>query len=299
MPDKSDFVITALGEILWDVFPGGKRLGGAPANFAFYSAAFGLQSRIVSRIGADPAGDEIRDKVKASGLDPGFLQIDPVHPTGKVTVELDRQGIPSYSIHENTAWDFIEMTPELDDLAASSNAVCFGTLAQRSPVSRKTIRRFLDKVSANCLKVCDMNLRVPHENPDVIEYCLSACDVLKLNEDEAGHIRRLFGWKEAGWDLLYKIRDGFAIEYLAETRGDSGSRLLCPDKSAEHPGYSISLKDTVGAGDAFAAVLAVGILKKDSCDALNERANKTASLVCEQEGAWTKLPIKEIINEPF
>lgn len=292
-------IVTAIGEILWDVFPGGKRLGGAPANFAFYSAAFGLQSRIVSRIGADPSGDEIREQVKAYGLDPGFLQVDPVHPTGKVTVELDRQGIPAYSIHENTAWDFIEMTPELEELAARSRAVCFGTLAQRSPVSRKTIRRFLEKVPENCLKICDMNLRAPYEDPAVIEYCLSACDVMKLNEDETGHIRRLFGWNESGWDLLHKIRDGFSVKYLSETRGESGSRLLCPDKFIEHPGYSIRLKDTVGAGDAFTAVLAVGILGKDSCEALNKRANRTASLVCEQVGAWTKLPIKEIINDTF
>lgn len=292
-------IVTAIGEILWDVFPGGKRLGGAPANFAYYIAALGAESHIISRTGTDPAGENIREKMKSFGMDPGFLQIDPVHPTGKVTVSLNKQGIPSYVIHENTAWDFLEFNEELEALAERSHAVCFGSLAQRSPVSQSTVRRFLESTRDDCLIMCDINLRPPFIDRSVIEYSLSACDVLKLNRDETIYIAGLFGWKKSGWEILKKIKENFSIKYVAETCGEAGSRLLCPGCSVEHPGFSIRLKDTVGAGDAFAAALTMGFLRGNSCEAINKQANKTASFVCEQEGAWTRLPVEEIIDETF
>lgn len=277
--------VVGLGEVLWDLLPAGRQLGGAPANFAWHVHALGLPSAVVSAVGADEPGDAIRQRLSAWGIDTRYLQTVADLPTGTVSVTLDALGMPRYVIHENVAWDHIVWQPELEALAVQTCAVCFGTLGQRHPVSRETIQRFLACVPEACLRVCDVNLRQSYYDRELLRASLAAAQVLKLNHEELPVIADALGMTETGEDLLKALRAQFSLHLVALTRGERGSLLLTADQVSEHPGFSVPVVDTVGAGDAFTAVLVAGLLQGRPLDVINEQANRRAAQVCTHAGA--------------
>lgn len=283
-------LVVGIGEILWDLLPSGKQMGGAPANFAFQARALGARSVIVSAVGDDESGREIFRVLDDRNLDRRHISVALSVPTGSVSVSLDAEGVPQYIIHENAAWDFISWTPRISELAAGTEAVCFGTLAQRSDVTRKTIRAFLDAVRPECLRVFDLNLRQSYYGREIIRSLLERSNILKLNEDELRVVAGLFSFSGSESDLLHRLLDEYPLDLIALTKGRAGSRLFGRRSESLHPGFPVETADTVGAGDAFTAALVMGLLKKKNLDDIGEWANRIAGFVCSRKGAWPEIP---------
>ncbi|MBZ5552728.1 MAG: carbohydrate kinase [Acidobacteriia bacterium] len=283
-------LLVGLGEILWDLLPSGMQLGGAPANFAFHARALGADAVVASSVGADEPGRGILDHLDSLGLNHDYIITDPVHPTGAVWVNIDRNGNPAYVIHEHVAWDFLPLTRQWLGLAGRADAICFGSLAQRSEVSRTTIRALLEKTSPNALRIFDVNLRAPFFTREVIETSLQLATVLKVSRDELPVVARLLSMSEHGPILLNTIMQRYNLRLIALTRGGEGSVLYSGGRSSDHPGYRVEVIDSVGAGDAFTAALALGMLKGYDLDRINDSANRVASFVCSQAGATPALP---------
>lgn len=285
------YQFVGLGEILWDMFPEGKKLGGAPANFAYHAKAIAqnrVDSFIASCIGSDPLGKEISATLDDLGISQRYLEIDSRHPTGKVTVELDHQGSPAYSIDHNVAWDYIPIIPE--DLAKSVDVVCFGTLAQRSPVSMNSIGQFLAKVPDSALKIFDINLRQSYYSLDVISKSLQMANVLKINDDEIVIIGRLLSINGSEEYVLQEIVNRYGLKLGILTKGGKGNTLISGKQISSFPGFDVPVQDSVGAGDAYTAAIAVGILQGYDLDHLNSCANKLAAYVCTAAGATPSIP---------
>ncbi len=287
MPDRP--LILALGEILWDMLPAGKQLGGAPGNFAYHAAQLGGDARTVSAVGDEELGREILARLGALKLDTSQILVDREHATGTVSVALSA-GQPSYTIHENVAWDFIASTPGLLELAERAECICFGTLAQRSPVSRGTIREALGRSPADGLRIFDINLRQRYYDRDVIETSLGLANVLKINDDEIRVLGRLLGCAPAAGEIFARFSN---LKLIALTRGGEGSVLFgAGGEKNEHPGYPADpFVDAIGAGDAFTAALAMGLLRGDSIERINEDANRVAAFVCTRAGATPEIPL--------
>ena len=288
-------LIIGLGEVLWDLLPGGKQFGGAPANFAYHAKAMGAEGVVVSCVGDDDLGREILDRLDGLGLGREYVAVDPKHPTGTVSVELDADGKPDYIIHEPVAWDFIPKGPALDELAAKTDAVGFGSLAQREGVSRATIQHFLAATRPDCLRIFDINLRQHFYNRDTITAGLEAASVLKLNDEELPVVAELLSIEGDESAVLATLIEQFSLRLIALTKGAQGSVLATADERSEHPGFAAEVSksdgaDTVGAGDSFTAVLAMGLLRGLELDTINERANRTACYVCGQAGATPEMP---------
>jgi len=283
-------IVVGIGEILWDLLPDGRQMGGAPANFAFHARALGAASGIVSAIGDDRSGREILAELGLRGLDPSGIATVRSAPTGTVTVALDAGGIPHYTIHEGVAWDVIPWTAALGGIAARADAVCFGTLAQRSPVSRATIGSFLDATRPDCLRVLDLNLRQSYFSRELVLGLLERATVLKLNDDELAAVAGMLSLPGPETRVLAALLQAYPLTMIALTKGPSGSRLFGPGVDLSHPGYPAETEDTVGAGDAFTATLVAGLLKEKSWEEIGERANRIAGYVCSQKGAWPDLP---------
>ena len=288
--NKRKFILVGLGEILWDVLPDGKQLGGAPANFAYHAQAMGERSIVVSCVGDDELGKEILSSLDELQLQRQYIAVDSSHSTGTVTVKLDEGGKPDYIIHENVAWDYIRSNPALLSLAAKTNAVCFGSLCQRSPVSRKTIRSFLAATSADCIRVFDINLRQSYFNREIINTMLELSNVLKLNDEELAVVANLLGITGSETNILSQLAERYALRLIALTRGASGSRLYAQGEDSNHQGFPAQIADTVGAGDSFTAAMTLGLLNSKNLDTINKYANRVASFVCSQSGATPKLP---------
>jgi fructokinase len=286
---ESAKAIFSLGEILWDIFPEGKKIGGAPANFAFYLSRLGEYPILISRVGRDSLGEEALIVCQNCGLKTDFIQKDEVHCTGKVNVQLDNRGIPRFEIQDYVAWDFIERSRALLSVITEAKAICFGTLAQRHEKSRRTIGRLLEAAGANCLKVLDLNLRFPYFDKELIESSLRIADVLKLNSDELAVVAELFSLTGTETELLRTILAKFSLQLVALTTGENGSTLLSQVKEFRHPGYRVTAIDTVGAGDAFTAALVHGLLSGLELEEINDFANKLASFVCTKKGAWVEI----------
>jgi fructokinase len=286
---ESAKAIFSLGEILWDIFPEGKKIGGAPANFAFYLSRLGEYPILISRVGRDSLGEEALNVCQNCGLKTDFIQKDEVHCTGKVNVQLDNRGIPRFEIQDYVAWDFIERSRALLSVITEAKAICFGTLAQRHEKSRRTIGRLLEAAGANCLKVLDLNLRFPYFDKELIESSLRIADVLKLNSDELAVVAELFSLTGTETELLRTILAKFSLQLVALTTGENGSTLLSQVKEFRHPGYRVTAIDTVGAGDAFTAALVHGLLSGLELEEINDFANKLASFVCTKKGAWVEI----------
>ena len=263
-----DFVV-GMGEALWDVLPEGKKIGGAPANFAYHVSQFGLPSCVVSAIGNDALGKEIIENFTSKGLN--HLIEDVPYPTGTVQVEIDQAGIPQYDIKENVAWDNIPYTARLESLAEKTKAVCFGSLAQRNIVSRNTISRFLDAMpqTEDSLVVFDVNLRQGFFNKEIICNSMKRCNILKINDEELVTVSRMFGYP--GIDLQDKCG------------------ILLGNVSFQ-PTPRVDVADTVGAGDSFTAAFIASILKGKSVQEAHSLAVRTSAYVCTQKGAMPILP---------
>jgi fructokinase len=291
-------VIVGLGELLWDMLPEGKQLGGAPANFSVMSARLGNRAVIASRLGSDSLGREARGYLAPLPADLNSLQEDPKHPTGSVGVTLTA-GQAEYVIHEPVAWDFLEFTSQWKQLAAEADAVCFGTLAQRQPVSRKTIHAFLAATRKQCVRVFDVNLRKPFYTRGVLEDSLAKATILKLNDAEMPQVLSLLkldggaSASELDADALRKgaraLLEEFPLQLVCITMGGSGSLLVTRESFNQHPGISIQVADTIGAGDAFTAALTSYYLQKTPLPVLNEAGNRWGSWVASQAGAMPAL----------
>lgn len=290
-------VVVGLGEVLWDILPAGKQLGGAPANFAYHARAQGATGVVVSRVGDDALGREILARLDALGLDLRHVSVDARHPTGTVNVRLDAGGVPQYVIHESAAWDYLATGGALRELAGATDAVCFGTLAQRSAVSRGAVRDFLRATGPDCLRVFDINLRQSYYDRTVVHESLLLSDVLKLNEDEVHVLAdrlELVGAREVGDvdGVVAALLDRYPLRLVALTRGGAGSLLCARDgRRSDHQGFPVAnVADTVGAGDAFTAAMVMGLLRGDDLDRINAHANRLAAYVCSQHGATPAIP---------
>ena len=279
-------IVVGLGEILWDFLPSGRQLGGAPANFAYMASVLGCESAIASRIGADELGREVIAKLSALGISSSYLQEDSVHPTGRVLVEVDLKGRPKFEIVESVAWDFLEWSDRWQELAQIADAVCFGSLAQRSPQSRDTIRNFLRETRQESTRVFDVNLRQSFYSAEVISESLKMASIVKFNHEELPVIANLLGIESANDELAAReLLVAYGLELVCITRGANGSLLVNRAKSHEHSGILVQVADTVGAGDAFTAGLVHGYLQGASLQAMNDLANRMGAWVSSQPGA--------------
>lgn len=284
-------LVIGMGEALWDVLPEGKKLGGAPANFAYHVSQFGLPGVVVSAIGDDALGEEISENFKSKNLKHN-LPVVP-YPTGTVQVEIDQAGVPQYEIKENVAWDNIPFTSELEKLASETKAVCFGSLAQRNIVSRETITRFIDAIpeSNKPLIVFDINLRHSFYNKEVICESMKRCNILKINDEELVIISRMFGYpgidlQDKCWILLGK----YNLDMLILTCGINGSYVFTPGNVSFQPTPEVKVADTVGAGDSFTAAFIGGILNGKTVEESHSIAVRTSAYVCTCQGAMPVLP---------
>lgn len=284
-------IIVGLGEALWDVLPEGKKLGGAPANFAYHVKQFGFNSMAVSAVGNDKLGEETLAALNSKGLD--YIMAQVPYPTGTVQVTLDEDGIPTYDIRENVAWDNIPFTPEIEDLARNCRAVCFGSLAQRNVVSRETIYKFLDTMPTGDgrLRIFDINLRQNFYTKEIIAESLYRCNILKINDEELVAIGRMFGYpgldmRDKCWLLLGKCN----LDMLVLTCGTNGSYVFTPGNVSFQETPLVEVADTVGAGDSFTGAFCSAILKGMSVADAHKLAVKVSAYVCTQSGAMPELP---------
>ena len=278
--------VVGLGELLWDIFPTEKNLGGAPANFAYIASLLGDEGLPVSRIGRDDLGSETVLRLTELGLPTSFVQEDEIHPTGTVRVEVDSLGQPRFEIAQDVAWDFLELTRDWKVLAEQADAVCFGSLAQRAPESRTTIRRFLRNTRPTALRVFDVNLRQDFYGKDVIAESVKLATILKLNHDEFPMILKFLGLEHKGDELAARaLIEKYKVRLVCLTRGSNGSLLVTSEQTVSHPGFRIEVADTVGAGDAFTAALVHEYMQDASLERMSETANRMGAWVASEFGA--------------
>ena len=292
------YTVLSLGEVLWDMIPGGAKPGGAPANFAYHAQILGANAAFLSAVGTDKLGDDLVEFFRLIGLSVELVQRIPDFPTGTVGVDLDKDGKPKYTIHENTAWDNIACPSEAIEFAKKCDAVCFGSLASRSEVSRRSIRTILENTRPETLKIFDLNLRAPFYQKDVIDALLRSTNILKLNDEEITILSEMFGVQasdpseQAAWFL-----DNYGFSMLILTRGEHGSFLIRKVdgkiETSDHPGIKVpqsEIADTIGAGDAFTAATVIGFMSGWPLDAINTTANKYAAYICTCPGATPNVP---------
>lgn len=289
MPAKRP-IIVGLGEVLWDLLPTGRQLGGAPANFAYHAQALGADAWLVSAVGRDELGREALARLRAAGLDVRHVAEDATHPTGTVGVELNAAGQPRFTIHEHVAWDHLELSEATLALAPRADAVCFGSLGQRGVVARNAIRRFLAATRPDCLRVFDVNLRAPHFTREVVLDSLAVAAVFKLNEDELPVVAGWLGVPADETAIFARLWQAFPRQIVALTRGERGATLATRSERVDLPAIPPPvLADTVGAGDAFTAALVCGWLARRPLRVIGERAVRLASFVCSRPGAMPDL----------
>ncbi len=285
------FNLVGIGEVLWDVYPDEAHFGGAPANFACHAASLGAESWMVGAVGTDELGERAFEKLKERRVNCSHVTRDPRHATGRVLVSLNQAGQASYEFAADTAWDHLAWTDDLAALAGRCDAVCFGTLGQRSPESRDTIRRFVQATPRDALRVFDVNLRQRFYDADTLRDSLRIASAVKLNDEELPIVARLIGLRGVTpREMLVELSARFDLRLAALTRGPHGSLLIAGVSEDDCPAPSTTLVDTVGAGDAFTATLVVDFLQGQPLAALNRHANAVASFVCSQKGATPVLP---------
>ncbi len=281
--------VVGLGEILWDVFPERKVLGGAPANFAYHVSQFGYNGYAVGAIGDDLLGKEILSSLQDKGLN--YLIETTNFQTGTVQVTLNKTGIPQYEICENVAWDNIPFTAKTENLAKNTGTVCFGSLAQRNEVSKETIKRFLAAMSENSLKIFDINIRQHFYTKELIHESLLMCNMLKINDDEVIIVSELFGWKDMEeQDICKKILEDYNLDIVILTKGTEGSFVFTPKETSYQPTPKVHVADTVGAGDSFTAAFVASYMHGDRITDAHQLAMEVSAYVCTQHGAMPKLP---------
>ena len=281
--------IVGIGEALWDMLPSGKHLGGAPLNFAYIASLLGNRSAIATRVGEDSLGREIRDELNARNLDTKAIQTDPKLPTGTVDVRF-QNGQPEYEIRKPVAWDALEWSSEWQRLARRCEAVCFGTLAQRSAQSRSTILQFIEHTRSSCLRVFDINLRRPFYSREMIEAALPFTTVLKMNDVELPQVAEMFSIAGSSpAELMRAMRQKFRAKLLFVTRGERGAAATDGPTVVEHPGFTVQVCDTIGAGDAFSAAATHSLLRGVDLEQTLAFANRWASWVASQAGGMPVL----------
>ena len=281
--------IVGLGEALWDVLPEGKKLGGAPANFAYHAAQFGLDTIAISALGEDKLAEETIEALKEHNLN--YLMPRVPYPTGTVQVTLTGDGIPTYDIKENVAWDNIPFTDEMLEIAKNARAVCFGSLAQRNVVSRENIHKFLDATPDDCVKIFDINLRQQFYTKEVIQESLKRCNILKINDEELVLIGRMFGYP--GLDIENKcwlILGKYNLNMLVLTCGTNGSYVFTPGQMSFQETPKVEVADTVGAGDSFTGSFVGSILNGKPVPEAHKTAVQVSAFVCTQNGAMPIVP---------
>lgn len=287
--------VVGLGEALWDVLPEGKKLGGAPANFAFHAGQFGLNSIAVSALGEDNLAEETIQQLEEKNLQYCMPRVP--YPTGTVQVTLDNEGIPTYDIKENVAWDNIPFNDDVKAIAENTRAVCWGSLAQRNVVSRESIYKFLDATPKDCMKIFDINLRQNFYTKEVICESMKRCNILKINDEELVLIGRMFGYP--GLDIENKcwlILGKYNLDMLVLTCGTNGSYVFTPGSMSYQPTPKVEVADTVGAGDSFTGAFCASILAGKPVTEAHKLAVSVSAYVCTQNGAMPILPeeVKEM-----
>lgn len=296
MSNSQQNYIVGIGEALWDMLPEGRKIGGAPANFTYHVSQFGLDAVAVSAVGDDELGAEIRQTFEEKDLQTQLATVP--YPTGTVAVTLDAKGIPQYEICEGVAWDNIPFSPELEALARNTIAVCYGTLAQRNSVSRKTIESFIAAMPADGIKICDINLRGTFYNKEILESSMRACDILKINDEEIDEVSRLLGaefptQRMAALNLMSR----YEIDILILTCGTNGSYIYSMDGTESLlPTPKVKVADTVGAGDSFTGAFIAALLCGKDIKKAHALAVEVSAYVCTQNGAMPELP-DEIIDK--
>lgn len=289
--------IVAVGEILWDLLPAGRQMGGAPANFACHARALGADAHIISRVGNDALGREILQRLRDLDVPVEGVSVDPEKPTGTVSVELAADGQPHFTIHGDVAWDRLQPDPTAMKIAASADVICFGSLAQRGEPSCSAIRALVSATPPGAIRVFDVNLRQNFYSRELIAASLQLANVMKLNDTELPVVAKLFDLHGPPLEQLKGLAERFALNCVALTRGGQGSLLLSQGRVSDHPGIPVSVVDTVGAGDAFTAAMTVGMLAEWDLDDINQRANEVAVYVASCAGATPVLPDR--LRDPF
>lgn len=278
--------IVGLGELLWDLLPSGKQLGGAPANFAYITSLLGDIGLIASRLGKDELGTAAVQRLSELRLNTSYVQTDALHPTGCVKVEVDNQGQPRFQIASPVAWDYLEWTPAWQQLAQEADAVCFGSLAQRASTSRATIRQFVQSMRPGAVRVFDVNLRQSFYSAEILHDSMKLADIVKLNHDELPKIMGLFDLShmddQASARRLVALHN---LKLVCVTRGNRGSLLVSREAWSDHPGYEVKVADTVGAGDAFTAGLLHQYLRGQTLREMGNMANRLGAWVASSTGA--------------
>lgn len=280
-------IVVGLGEILWDVFPERKILGGAPANFAYHISQFGFNGYAVSAIGEDLLGKEILENLEQKGLN--YLIEKTVYPTGTVQVNLDKEGIPQYKILENVAWDNIPFTARTENLAKNTRTACFGSLAQRNEVSRATIRQYLETMPEDSLKIFDINLRQKFYSKELIHESLTLANILKINDEEILVVADLYGWPGEEQDICKRLLNEYKLDIIILTKGTEGSYVFTPRQTSSLPTPKVHVADTVGAGDSFTAAFIAAYMHGERIEDAHQLAVEISAYVCQQHGAMPKL----------
>lgn len=277
-------LIIGFGEVLWDMLPQGRQLGGAPANFAYHVSQFGYRGVIVSAVGDDALGKDVVKELETHGIASHISIVDA--PTGVVNVSVDEKGIPSYEIVENVAWDNIPYSNELKQMSTKAVAVCFGSLAQRSAISRHTIIQFIESLPSACLKVFDINLRQHYYSREIIEWSLKCCDLLKLNDEELLVIKEMFDAAPLTDDsFVANLQQLYDIKIVIVTCGEKGSRVYYDEAVNFEPTPQVGVVDTIGAGDSFTAAFVATLLQGKSIAEAHRQAVVTSAQTCTHKGA--------------
>lgn len=284
-----DRYIVGIGDALWDCLPEGRKIGGAPANFAYYMMQFGFDSLAVSAVGDDDLGREIRETFERIGLN-HILEITE-YPTGTVTIDVDENGIPTYDIKENVAYDYLTYTPQLEEIAGKCNVVCFGSMTQRNPASRNTIRKFLEAVpqTEETYKVFDINLRQNFYDKEIISESLRLCNVFKINDEELVVVKHMFGYDgKSDNEACMSLIKEWGLKFLILTCGVNGSHVFTENEHSFMDTPKVEVADTVGAGDSFISAFMATILKGKSVREAHAMAVNVSAYVCTQLGAMVE-----------
>jgi fructokinase len=284
------FTVIGIGEVVWDLLPAGPQLGGAPTNFACHAQSLGANALVVTRVGNDRLGRDVLEHFKAMNVSEATVQVDDEFPTGTVTVSLSGQGVAQFTIHEYAAWDRITVTKSALEAVRQADAVCFGSLAQRTPASRVAIQQLVAAASGDALRLFDINLRQNFYSLEVIEPSLRLANVLKLNQEELSILTGMFSLQGDVRQQMEGLSDAFGLKVVVLTCGPSGSLIYQDGHWSEQSPQPISVVDTVGAGDAFTATLTMGLLNNRSLSEIHALAAKAAQYVCSRAGATPALP---------
>ncbi|MBX3443061.1 MAG: carbohydrate kinase [Planctomyces sp.] len=281
--------VIGLGEAVWDIFPDSRRAGGAPGNVAYHVQQLGAIAQLATRFGADEDGRALAAHLAGEGLDLSLVQYDPELPTGQVTVHLEDAAHPHYTIHQPAAWDRLQPEPALLKAAAEADAVCFGTLAQRSPESRETIRQVLEATSDRCLLVYDVNLRQHYYSREIIEDSLAITSIAKINHEEVAIVAPLLELPTDEREFAEAAVDEYMLDAVCITRAAEGCLVVSGDADYEIPGERVTVADTVGSGDAFTAALIVSLCLDWPLEQAARFANQVGAVVATKVGATPRV----------